>query len=69
MYRNADFYEVKGEIVTCNICPHNCVLKPGQLSRCFSRKNINGDMVIQNYQRVLAIATEPIEKKTLLHYL
>ena len=56
-----------GEAV-CAICPHHCVLAPGQWGRCRARHNLDGAIVSGNYGVVTALALDPIEKKPLNHY-
>ncbi|MCK4944409.1 MAG: AmmeMemoRadiSam system radical SAM enzyme, partial [Candidatus Aminicenantes bacterium] len=53
--------------VKCNLCPHSCSLKEGQLGLCMVRKNIKGELISLNYDKIAAIHLDPIEKKPLYH--
>lgn len=63
LWEKLDNHQVK-----CNICNNRCILFNGQVSRCLSRKNINGSMVLTTYGLVSSIAIDPIEKKPLYHF-
>ena len=52
----------------CDICPHGCVLAPGQTGRCRARSNRDGVIISDNYGIVTALALDPIEKKPLYHF-
>ncbi len=54
--------------VRCELCPHRCVLKDGQVGVCKVRKNIGGKLYTLNYGSVSSIAVDPIEKKPLFHF-
>jgi pyruvate formate lyase activating enzyme len=56
---------LEGGLARCGLCPHRCILKPGQISRCLSRENRDGVLSVRNYARVTSIALDPIEKKPL----
>lgn len=69
MTREAMFYEKLGdEKVRCQLCPHSCVLKPGQRGICRGRKNVDGKMIAVNYGQSVGLSVDPIEKKPLYHY-
>ena len=67
--KEAMFYE-KGKFggVHCFLCPHNCVIAQGELGICGVRKNLEGKLYSLNYERVGAMALDPIEKKPLMHF-
>lgn len=67
--KEAMFYE-KGKFggVHCFLCPHNCVIAQGELGICGVRKNLEGKLYSLNYERVAAMALDPIEKKPLMHF-
>ncbi|MCK4353131.1 AmmeMemoRadiSam system radical SAM enzyme [candidate division WOR-3 bacterium] len=68
--RAAMYWEKLGKkVVQCHLCPHNCVLKPGQRGFCRVRKNINGKLYTLNYGLPCAVHIDPIEKKPLFHFL
>lgn len=53
-------------LVSCNICPHNCTIKPGQRGICGVRSNVDGRLQVKD--ALSAIAVDPIEKKPLFHF-
>jgi len=55
-------------LVKCSICHNYCVIPRDAISRCFSRKNANGEMELNNYGFISSIAVDPIEKKPLYHF-
>ena len=55
--------------VRCGICPHRCVLAPGDRSVCRSRVNINGRLYSLAYGNPCAVHVDPIEKKPLYHFM
>jgi len=70
MEKEAEFWKVvKDKIVQCELCPHLCVLKPGQVGKCHVRRNKNGKLISLNYSRPCSISLDPIEKKPLYHFL
>ena len=65
----AVFYEeLEGNVVQCKLCPHNCVLKDGQVGICKARKNMKGMLYSLNYGQLTSIAMDPIEKKPIFHF-
>lgn len=54
--------------VSCNLCPHNCLLKMGEEGHCKARRNILGRLIALNYGRIAALHLDPIEKKPLYHF-
>ena len=54
--------------VECQLCPHECILNDGKLGICGVRRNVNGILVNETYERVAAIHYDPIEKKPLYHF-
>lgn len=65
----AMFYEKIGdERVRCNLCPHQCRLKPGQAGLCRIRTNREGVLMTHNYGEISSLALDPIEKKPLFHF-
>ncbi len=61
-------YTVDGRKVQCEVCPHRCVLSPGDRSICRSRVNIDGKLYSLAYGNPCAIHLDPIEKKPLNHF-
>ncbi len=54
--------------IKCNLCPHNCLLREGQIGLCQARMNKEGNIFAENYGRVTSVALDPIEKKPLYHF-
>lgn len=52
----------------CSICPHACRLAEGERGLCHARIARGGDVVDENYGRVMSIALDPIEKKPLARF-
>lgn len=53
----------------CDVCPHGCRLREGQLGFCRARICRDGKVVSESYGRLTSIALDPIEKKPLSNYL
>ncbi|MBU1011662.1 MAG: AmmeMemoRadiSam system radical SAM enzyme [Bacteroidetes bacterium] len=67
--KKAVFFEKLGQKnVRCNLCPHHCLIDDGKSGICLVRKNIGGDLFSENYEKLSAISTDPIEKKPLYHF-
>jgi len=64
----AMYYEKEGGIIKCFLCPHYCVIKPGQRGACGVRENIDGVLYNLNYGKISAYNLDPIEKKPLYHF-
>lgn len=63
------FYTKKeDEQIICGLCPHECVLKPGQAGICRVRKNDEGRLISESYGKVCSLHLDPIEKKPLYHF-
>jgi len=66
----ASYYtKIFGDKVVCGLCPHKCVLSPGDRSVCRSRVNINGVLYSLVYGNPCAANIDPVEKKPLFHFL
>jgi pyruvate formate lyase activating enzyme len=55
--------------VMCGVCPHQCILAPGDRSVCRSRVNIGGTLFSLAYGNPCAVHLDPVEKKPLYHFL
>jgi len=55
--------------VQCRNCPHYCLLEVGQRGKCGVRENIDGKLFALNYQKLIALHIDPIEKKPFYHFL
>jgi pyruvate formate lyase activating enzyme len=64
----ARYYNIKDGIAACQLCPHNCKLSEGQMGICRVRKNNAGKLISENYGKVCALHTDPIEKKPFYHF-
>ncbi len=65
----ARYYSKKEDgAVECGLCPHHCVLKPGQEGICRVRVNREGILHTENYGQVCSLHLDPIEKKPLYHF-
>jgi len=68
--REARYYEKLADgSLRCNLCPHNCEIKPGRRGICKVRQNQAGTLVALDYARAIAVHHDPIEKKPLFHVL
>jgi pyruvate formate lyase activating enzyme len=56
-------------LVRCELCPHLCLLGPGQRGSCGVRQNRDGRFETLVYGNPCAVHIDPIEKKPLLHFL
>lgn len=69
MIREAMFYgSIDKHLLRCDLCPHFCVIPPGEKGRCRSRENIDRHLWAVNYGKALGISWDPIEKKPLYHF-
>jgi len=66
----ARFWEAwEGGKVRCNLCPHRCIIQPGERGICGVRENRGGVLYSLVYGTPVAQAVDPIEKKPLFHFL
>ena len=66
----AKYYTKKNKnLVQCNLCPRNCIIKNNEAGNCGVRKNIDGKLYSLVYGRAVSVAVDPIEKKPLFHFL
>ncbi len=69
-HREGFMYEkLDGGMVRCGICPHRCMLSPGDRSVCRSRVNMNARLYSLVYGNPCAVHVDPIEKKPLYHFI
>jgi pyruvate formate lyase activating enzyme len=54
--------------VTCELCPHACVIPEGAAGDCRVRVNLGGKLRATTYGRPSAIHIDPMEKKPLYHF-
>ncbi len=63
------FYEkLYDKRVKCHLCPHNCSIKDGDTGICSVRRNIEGQLISENYGLLSSVNFDPIEKKPLYHF-
>ena len=55
--------------VQCDLCPRECKMRDGQRGLCFVRARQGGEVVLTTYGRSSGFCIDPIEKKTLNHFL
>ncbi|MGB9755853.1 MAG: AmmeMemoRadiSam system radical SAM enzyme, partial [Desulfurella sp.] len=55
--------------VRCDLCAHRCIIEENKSGICRVRKNIDGKLYSLVYEKVIAQAVDPIEKKPLYHFL
>jgi pyruvate formate lyase activating enzyme len=68
MIREAMLYEKLGDKrVQCNLCAHQCTIKPDRRGVCGVRENKNGILYSLVYPTVIAEHIDPIEKKPFFH--
>lgn len=61
--------KLDGQKVQCHLCGHRCVIRAGQYGICRVRLNDEGVLRTINYDSVIALNVDPIEKKPLFHFL
>jgi pyruvate formate lyase activating enzyme len=69
MYPASFYRPVVGQQIQCMLCPHGCLLLPGQSGFCKTRMNRAGRLFTQSYGILSTVSTDPIEKKPLYHFL
>ncbi len=66
--KEAFFYQkLENQKVQCNLCPHNCIIKPGEKGICSVRINLDGTLFSLVYDKIITTHVDPIEKKPLFH--
>jgi len=66
--REAMFQETTPRGIMCRICPNECVLKEGEISKCNNRTVRNSKLLTMAYGNPCSVAIDPIEKKPLYHF-
>lgn len=68
--KEAMFYKrLKESKVHCYLCPHYCVIGPGERGKCGVRINNDGILYSLVYEKAFTTAIDPIEKKPLFHFI
>lgn len=65
----AMFQEETARGIMCMICPNECVLKEGELSKCNNRKVRDSKLYTLAYGNPCTVNVDPVEKKPLYHFL
>ncbi len=69
-YHDAMLWETGDDkFVECKLCGHACKIAPGRYGACRVRLNVDGQLKTTNYEAVVAMHVDPIEKKPLFHFL
>lgn len=67
--RVAMYQEESARGIMCRICPNECVLKEGELSKCNNRKVHNSKLYTLAFGNPCSVNIDPVEKKPLYHFL
>lgn len=67
--REAMFQEETARGIMCRICPNECVLKEGEISKCNNRKVYKSKLYTLAYGNPCSVNVDPMEKKPLYHFL
>ncbi|HPT20575.1 MAG TPA: AmmeMemoRadiSam system radical SAM enzyme [Bacteroidales bacterium] len=67
--RVAMYQEETPRGIMCRICPNECLLNEGEVSRCRNRKVYKSKLYTMAYGNPCAANIDPIEKKPLYHFL
>lgn len=62
------YRKIKDNYVHCNLCPHYCRIKDGELGICNARQNIDGSLYTLNYGKITSYGYDKIEKKPLFYF-
>lgn len=68
MHEALFYSKLENQVVRCELCPWNCILNLGQTGNCNVRENIDGRLISHVYNKVAALAVDPVEKKPLYHF-
>ncbi len=64
----AMFQEETPRGIMCRICPNECVLKEGEISKCNNRRVRNSKLYTMAFGNPCSVNIDPIEKKPLYHF-
>jgi pyruvate formate lyase activating enzyme len=67
--REAMFQEESARGTMCRICPNECVLKEGEVSKCNNRIVYKSRLYTMAYGNPCSANVDPVEKKPLYHFL
>jgi len=60
--QEALYYKKLNNNLQCILCPHFCVIEPGQYGKCGVRINIDQKLITLNYSKLIGLHVDPIEK-------
>jgi pyruvate formate lyase activating enzyme len=67
--KEAYLYEkLDNNLVKCELCPRNCTIAQGNVGFCKVRKNIDGTLYAQSYEKATHITVEKIETEAVFNY-
>lgn len=66
--KEAYYYHVEGDAALCDLCPNECIIRPGKTGDCRVRTNRDGKLYTNAYGNPCAIHVDPVEKKPLYHF-
>ena len=69
LIREAMFQEESARGTMCRICPNECVLKEGEVSKCNNRMVYKSKLYTMAFGNPCSVNVDPIEKKPLYHFL
>ena len=64
----AEWWVIEDGKIRCLLCPHSCLLSPGERGVCGVREAGSEKLELPGYGMVTAEASDPIEKKPLYHF-
>ena len=67
--RIAMYQEETARGIMCRICPNECVLKEGELSKCNNRRVHDSKLYTMAFGNPCTVNVDPVEKKPLYHFL
>jgi len=69
IYKKVALYqEETARGIMCRICPNECVLKEGEISKCNNRRVKNSKLFTMAYGNPCSANIDPVEKKPLYHF-
>lgn len=69
MKKQAKFWEkLPDKKVRCALCSWRCVIAPGKVGVCRTRRNEDGELYTLVYGSIISTAVDPIEKKPFYHF-
>ncbi len=63
------YKKLKDKKVQCQNCAHYCIIENGKRGICGVRENQDGELYTLNYEKIIVLNFDPIEKKPFYHFL